>query len=51
MEAVILITFGGTFLLKISKTQSRNKSINVVQIEASFVSTRRDSDEPTKINI
>ena len=47
ITADILIAIAGEFFTEEIKTQSR---YNVVQIEVSFVSTRRDSNKPEKIN-
>ena len=41
------MTFAGEFFTEEIERQSR---YSVVQIEVSFVSTRRDGDKPEKIN-
>ena len=45
----ILMTFAGGFFAE--EIEDRVAIMFVVQIEVSFVSTRRESDKPEKINI
>ena len=49
ITADILMTFAGGFFAE--EIEDRVAIMFVVQIEVSFVSTRRESDKPEKINI